>query len=295
METPLVSVVITTYKRRPEMLLQAVECVRAQTYRPLEILVVSDNDPDSDDARAVGQALSPLADVRLIQLSRNMGAQVARNTGIRASSGEFVAFLDDDDLWMPDKLERQIPAFQDPRVGLVYCMGKEIADDPDVCEDYYTTKHGFKTVATFRDLLIGDCIGSTSQAVVRRECFDVCGYFDEHFRARQDYDRWLSITQKYRAVGIDKPLFVYRRHVGARITDSFRLAFESNQQVYRKYIRHFRRCPLACMNYYYTQAIVLKNGCGSRRYLKFALYSFLWNPVGFVKKYVNRKRPRARH
>ena len=287
MSDPLVSAIITTCHRGAPMLMQAVESARNQTYRPLEIIVVSDNPPDGDHAREVAGALRALPDVRLIQLPRNSGAQAARNAGIRASSGDFVALLDDDDLWLPEKIARQMPAFSDPRVGLVYCRGYVFSDDPDDLRDYYTTIHGFRTAASFEELLVGDVIGSTSQAVIRRACFEDCGYFDERFRVRQDYDRWLAIAEKYRTAGIDVPLFLHRRHNGGRITalDSSLQELESFRMLYRKYRRYYHRYPILCMWHYYRRAKTLKRHGMRVRAAYNAARAFFWNPAAFLKKF----------
>ena len=284
---PTVTVVLTTYKRESAMLRQAVESVLAQTYPEMELIVVSDNAPESDAARAVAELMKDYPKARLIQLPRNSGAQVARNTGIRAGKGAFFAFLDDDDMWLPRKLEMQMPCFADERVGLVYCRGYVFTDDnPNHHEDYSNARWGFRKSATFDELLVRDFIGSTSQAVIRGACFADCGYFDENLKARQDYDRWLAIMQKgYQAVGVDEPLFLHRMHQGERITRSAAVALEANAYVYRKYRQGFQRNRKARMSYYYNRAFVLQSMGKRVAFLWNAGRSFLLDPAGFRAKY----------
>ncbi|MDD3410749.1 MAG: glycosyltransferase family 2 protein, partial [Eubacteriales bacterium] len=117
---PLVSCIITTYKREFSMLKSAIESVRAQTYQPLEWYVVSDNAPDSEYAKQVAEGMREYPDGHLIQLPKNSGAQVARNTGILQSRGEFIACLDDDDLWTPEKIEKEMALFTDSDIGVAF-------------------------------------------------------------------------------------------------------------------------------------------------------------------------------
>ena len=107
----LVSVIIPTYKRPFEMIEKALQSVLEQSYSPLEILLVSDNDPDSQWARNVAEKVKACPQVRLLQMAKNSGAPAARNFGMQQARGAYFAFLDDDDRWLKDKLENQIPCF----------------------------------------------------------------------------------------------------------------------------------------------------------------------------------------
>ena len=288
-QRPLVSVVIPTYHRAFAMLKQAMDSVRAQTYAPVELIVVSDNPPESEDARQIAEGMATRPDARLIQLEQNSGAPVARNRGIAEAKGELIAFLDDDDVWLPQKLEKQVPCFADPDVGLVYCRGYMV-DGDDVYDakhrtDYFNARWGFRTSVTFDDLLVRDSIGTTSQAVVRKCCFETCGGFDERLRARQDYDRWLAITQKFKAVGVDEPLFLFHCHSGERITSSPQKALKANAAVFQKYHSDYLRNRMACMAYYYNRAFLYRQLKKPWRYLSSSLRSFCWQPVGFIRKY----------
>ena len=286
---PLVSVVIPTYHRAFAMLAQAIDSVREQTYAPTEVIVVSDNPPDSDYAFAVAKGMAAYPDVRYIQLERNSGAPVARNRGIREARGELIAFLDDDDVWLPHKLELQVPCFDDPAVGLVYCRGYMVDGDDvyDVSKrtDYFNARWGFRRSVTFDELLVRDSIGTTSQAVMRKSCLEKCGGFDETLKARQDYDRWLAITKQYKAVGVDEPLFLFHRHAGERITASPQKALIANAAVFRKYRGDYRRNRMACMAYYYNRAFLFQQMRKPWAYLVNSARAFCWQPAGFIRKY----------
>ena len=108
---PLVTVIIPTY-RRATLLARAIEHVRRQTYRNLEIIVVDDGSPDST-GDVVRTNAAQDSRIRYVRHERNKGLPAARNTGIRAATGEYIAFIDDDDEWRADKIERQLRAMGD--------------------------------------------------------------------------------------------------------------------------------------------------------------------------------------
>ena len=110
----LVSAVIITYKRKPEIVKRALESVLSQTYRPLEIIVVDDSPCDYELRSQVRETVESFnEEICYIQHEKNCGACVARNTGLKRAHGKYIAFLDDDDEWVSDKIEKQIAAFND--------------------------------------------------------------------------------------------------------------------------------------------------------------------------------------
>ena len=143
MYTPgLVSVVIPTYKRS-ETLERAINSVRNQTYRDIEILVVDDNVPGDAYSQSVKQLTDRLAydNVTLVTQPKHINGAAARNAGIRKSKGEYISFLDDDDLIFPDKIEKQVAALKkmDESVGGVSCLkiffkGNELTHISDTWE-----------------------------------------------------------------------------------------------------------------------------------------------------------------
>lgn len=218
MEAGLVSVIITTYKREFTMLKEALDSVLSQTYVPVEIIVVDDNGGNGEYTLRIEEGLKAYPEIIYIKQPHNSGAQAARNTGIMASHGEFIAFLDDDDLWEPEKLAMQIPCFEDPGVGLVFCQGYVFNDGDIGNRRLYHQEGTFKEEPDFNGMLENDTIGTTSQAVVRRTVFDDCGMFDGGLPGKADYEMWLRILKRYKAAGIDVPLFNMRVHKGERIT-----------------------------------------------------------------------------
>ena len=174
---------------RCELLLRAIASVLAQSYSCLEVIVVDDASTDGTAA-----ALAGIADPRVtyIRHSANCGVSAARNTGIRASKGELIAFQDDDDVWLPGKLAKQVPLFEHPEVGLVYC-GVEAVDREGRRR---WVSWPFKRGRIYEALLFKNYI-YTPAVVVRRSCLAGGNLFDKGLRAHGDHDLWLRITDTW--------------------------------------------------------------------------------------------------
>lgn len=242
MEKGLLSVVITTYKRHFDIIEEAIISVLEQTYKPIEILIVDDNCTDSPYSEEIISGLEKYPQIRYIKMTENSGACAARNEGILEARGEYVGFLDDDDLWLPEKAEKQLALFENRKVMMVFCRGLLFYDnDRDNATPYYTS-NDFYNQPSFGDLIKIDRIGSTSQAIIRREGFSLFGLFDPRLPARQDYEMWLRITSHgYIALGVDEPLFMHRLHAGEQITKIPKRALDANLYVYNRYRPEFRK------------------------------------------------------
>jgi glycosyltransferase involved in cell wall biosynthesis len=232
-----VSVVIPT-RNRPRHVARAVRSVLAQTFSDLEILVV--DDASTDD---VGAVLAPLADarVRVLRHDRRRGACAARNTGIDAARGRFVALLDDDDEWMPGKLAAQVARFASaPEIGLVYC-GVEVVSEATGEVQRRSLPKG--APLTYADLLRSTGFGA-SAAVVRRECFAAIGGFDETLAGAQDRDMWLRIAKRYRLDYVPDALVRWYIH-GEQITTDLGVKITARRQLLHKYADDLRSHPAA--------------------------------------------------
>ena len=201
---PTVSVIIPTYQRA-NLVNQAIESVLAQTYRDYEIIVV--NDGSTDDTKAV---LAQFGNKITAIHQENRGLSAARNTGILASQGKYIAFLDDDDLWLPEKLAKQIPVLEaKPQIGLIYSDMFRFNEN-GVFPDTWGKNFPTPSLPVSWTLFKGNFI-PVPTVVVRRACLDKIGWFDESLSACEDYDLWLRIIEKFPVYHLDEPLAYYRQ------------------------------------------------------------------------------------
>jgi len=201
---PNVSVIIPTYKRA-NLVSQAIESVLAQTYTDYEIIVINDGSPDNTK-----EVLDEFEDKITTIHQENQGVASARNAGIRAAQGRYIAFLDDDDLWLPNKLEKQIPYLEsDPNIALVY-SDMFCFDEQGVFPDTWAKTNPTPPVVQPWILFVRDFI-PTPSVVVRRECLNEVGWFDGTVIPCEDYDMWLRIIEKWSVIGLKEPLVNYRR------------------------------------------------------------------------------------
>jgi len=196
---PLVSVIIPTYNRAA-YLQKALQSVKEQTYQSLEIIVIDDG--STDDTRIMLEGY----EVQLRYFyQENKGISGARNTGIRNANGEYVAFLDSDDYWVPEKTAQQVELFkQHPEYGLVASRCASIRLDGSYRERNRPGKSGW----ILEDLFKANFI-RTSAAMVKKECFKGIGLFDEELKECEEYDLWLRIAAQYPMGFINKSLAVY--------------------------------------------------------------------------------------
>lgn len=215
---PKVSVVIPTYGR-PDYLPDAVESVAAQTYSNVELVVVDDHSPDP--VKPVLEDLSPEGlSWSCLRHEENRGANAARRTGIDATDGEIVAFLDDDDYWTPTVLERVVETFRTggPEVGAV-TTGVRIVDAEG--EQIGQTVPDFGGDITER-LLRGHLHAATfSRFAVRRDVFEAAGYPDERLPSLQDREWHIRLSKHTRYASVPETLVVRRITDHEQITDDF--------------------------------------------------------------------------
>jgi len=211
MDNPRVSVVVTTYNYA-KYLPFALESILEQTLQDLEIVLV--NDGSTDNTNEVVQKYAHLQNLCYIS-QNNAGQAVAKNTGIHAARGAFIAFLDADDIWIRDKLEKQLPLFDDPQVGVVY--GRTTYIDElnrpmafEVRNPRLQPRKGWVV-----DHLVMDNFVPFSAAVVRRSCFDSVGVMNTTYQMGIDWDLWLRMALHFKFDFVDECLLLYRKsHAG---------------------------------------------------------------------------------
>jgi len=216
MDTPLVSVVVPTYNR-PEQLRRAVGTVRAQTHRPVELVIVDDHSAEPASTVLADVDMAALDDVTIVRHDRNRGANAARNTGIREASGEFIAFLDDDDRWEPTKLDRQVDAFRQggQAVGVVYTGARYVYPDGE------RVIVGDVSGTATRDILAGASVAEFSAVMVRASVVEHAGLPDERFPSWQDHEWLLRLSLHCEFAVVPEPLTIRHWDHDGRIGEDF--------------------------------------------------------------------------
>lgn len=200
-----VSIVIPNYNYG-KFIAKTIESVLAQTYPVSEIIVVDDGSTDNSL-----EVLEQFGNKIKIIEQQKQGVSAARNAGVKNSSGEFIAFLDADDIWLPNKIEEQIKSFADEEVGLVSCGMREF--DTVTGETKYIFGQ-IKGGVSAKDILLfkTPLVFSGSAIMVRRKVFDGCNGFDERLHISEDWDLCYRIARSKKVAFIPKPLVDYRNH-----------------------------------------------------------------------------------
>lgn len=253
MPQPLLSVIITTYKRPAEILRRAVTSVLEQDYSNIELIVVNDYPEDKALVEDIREMLHAFEDERLSYLvpEANGGACRARNLGIQRAAGEFVAFLDDDDAWMPDKLSRQMAAFSSDAVGAVSCDYLDIGRNKGKAAPVVVRTGPKKGRSLIEALLWSNCVGGCSEPLIRASVFERVGTFDESLPASQDYDLWMRIAKEFEFAFVHEPL-VKRYYSEDAITGNFDKKMAGFEIFQKKNAYLYQRYPDA-LNYRYAQ------------------------------------------
>lgn len=206
MTAPLCSVVIPTY-RRPGWLREAIESVRAQTLGDWECLVVDAGaDPET---RAVVAEQQADARIRYLSCTSCGNPGVTRNAGAAAATGQWLAFLDDDDLWLPGKLERQLDAAAERPGAALHCTQVQRFGG----DDALWPSRPLPSSLDFDLLLDGNEV-ACSTVLCRRAFFVAVGGFDETLRICEDYELWLRLARRESLAFLAEPLCRYRVHPG---------------------------------------------------------------------------------
>lgn len=199
--SPKVSVIVPSYNRG-FIILRSLKSISEQTYTNLEIIVVDDGSVDN-----TFDIVSQYDDPRVVYIkhNKNMGLSSARNTGIKASSGEIIAFQDTDDIWLKNKLKEHIEAFESTikNIYVVYSGSYRYKNHK---KDYIPYKYILpKEGDVFKKLLGGNFIPAISLCA-RRECFEKVGLFDPILHSLEDWEMWIRLSKRYKFTYIPKPL-----------------------------------------------------------------------------------------
>jgi glycosyltransferase involved in cell wall biosynthesis len=215
MNRPLVSVIIPAYNA-DKFIKDALESVFAQDYEPLEIIVVDDGSTDS--TAEIIKGFQHGGRTLLYFYQENAGPSRARNLGIRAARGEFITFLDADDLWTPMKLQKQVDFMESNGEADLVFGDMQVFDSGGCTVDSAFSKHGHppcdeqgKVVHAFHHLLQRNFV-STATVLLRKKCLNETGYFDEKLWYAEDYDLWLRFSLKFDLFCIPEIFRLKRMH-----------------------------------------------------------------------------------
>jgi glycosyltransferase involved in cell wall biosynthesis len=246
-KAPRVSVIIPTYNRAG-IIAEAVDSVLAQDYKDFELIVVDDGSTDN-----TSEVMARYGDDVRVLFQENKGVSAARNRGITEASGKLIAFLDSDDLWLPQKLSTQVEFFSQ-RPDALICQTEEVWLRNGI---RINPKHRHKKPSgMIFEPSLKLCLVSPSAVMIRRDLLDRTGGFDETLPACEDYDLWLRISCRFPVYLIETPLIIKRGGHDDQLSkgtglDKFRI----------KAIEKIINTGILSDDQYRAALIVLKNKC----------------------------------
>ncbi|TVP52824.1 MAG: glycosyltransferase [Halomonadaceae bacterium] len=266
-EEPLVSVLIPAFNR-VDLIEETVQSVWAQTYSRVELIVVDDGSTDGTYEKL--QQLSDQGNLTLLthQGRANKGQSAALNLALRHASGRYISILDSDDLFLPQKLEKQVHYLENhPDVGLVYGLGEAVDSQGNWLYDLLSADH---TEPNDPAAVLLDCYFLLPQnALVRKQVFDQAGLFEESFRAAQDHDMLIRLAELTRFGFMPEKFFQYRRH-----DDSI-----SATGAERRWTTGFEILQRAASRYPYKKSIIRRR----KAVLNFRLSQVYWQQKNHIK------------
>jgi len=272
---PLVSVIIPAYNAE-KTIQQTIESVLKQTLTDFELIAIDDGSQD-----ATLEIVHSIRDPRIKAFSfSNAGSNPSRNRGLKIAAGEFIAFLDADDLWLPDKLELQLKALQEnPQIAVAYSWTDFIDESGQFL---YRGMYSTATGDVYKKLLLGNFLESGSNPLIRKQALIEVGGFDESLFACQDTDLYLRLAARYRFISVEKVQILYRRSSDSVSSNVVTLASSWSQVLERAFneapesVQYLRRDSLS--NLYKGLTFKALDGTPQRKNGLLAI-QFAWNAV----------------
>lgn len=239
---PEISVIIPTYSR-PVFLERAIKSVLNQTYKDFEIIVVDDNNQEDIYRKKTERVMSKFVinkSVRYIQHKKNLNGSAARNTGIKHAKGKYIAFLDDDDEWVPEKLEDQVKVIQSlpKEFGVVYGGIQYYSEKTNETVRTMLPKHS----GNIHPQMLNQCTIFIPASLVKVECFKTAGLFDESLRSCQDWDMWIRISKLFQIYSIPKIHAIVHVH-GQQVSGQLLYRLNGRKKIYNKYLPEYEKYP----------------------------------------------------
>ena len=215
---------------------RTIESVLNQTYKDIELIVVSDGSTDGTDELMAKYANNSC--IKYINYKPAKGGNYARNLGFDAASGDYVSFLDDDDEWLPTKIEKQVALMEaDDEVGLVYTGINCIYVNENITYPFIPKLRGDLS----KEILFQNCVGSTSSVMLRRSHCRACR-FDENLQARQDFDLWIKVLQGCKADVVSEPMVNYYNYRNqTQVSSSTAKYIKATEYINKKYADLFAK------------------------------------------------------
>lgn len=276
---PLVSIIIPTYNRS-HLIGRAIMSVLNQSFQDFELIVVDDGSSDDTEARILDFQIQDKR-IRYFRHNVNKGPAAARNTGIGLASGRYIAFQDSDDEWMADKLEKQVNILNKSSsdIGMVYTGFVRVFSHKKV---YVPSARIKKKEGDLHHELVGGNFIGMPTVLIKKECFEKVGIFDEHLPSLEDWELFIRVSKYYKFICIDEPLVITYES-----EDSISRVKTSNvkalKTIIEKHYESFRKVPKVLARHYF---VIGDHMCRAgqifegRQYLKSA---FRLNP--FASKY----------
>ncbi|ANS77291.1 hypothetical protein AWM70_16885 [Paenibacillus yonginensis] len=229
-----VSIILPVYNRQ-ETITRAIESVLNQTFPHFELIVVDDASTD-----ATSEVIKRFDDdrIRLIKLAENLGANAARNVGIKEAKAEWVAFHDSDDVWMPQKLEKQVTLAIQERAGSASIIYTSFLRFKSGETEYIPAKTGQEKQGNIHNqLLLGNFI-STQTIMLKKEQLEAVGYFDETMPRFQDWEIALRLSRQYEFLWLDEPLvhvFYSNESISAdnnKLLQAYEIIFQKHRDMF---------------------------------------------------------------
>ena len=280
LRSPMISVILPAFNAEATIA-QAIESVLAQSWRDFELIVINDGSTD-----ATLQAVAAFDDSRLAVFSHaNRGPSASRNVGVSLANGEYVAFIDADDIWLSHKLEVQVSALQaDPQADVAYGWTDTV--DPTGCVVYPDQR---RTVSgdVYETLLLHNFISSGSNTMISRKVFQEVGGFDESLWAVEDWDLHVRLAARYAYVCVPTVVVQYRLSHGS-LSSQLRLMEASHRRVAARLFAaappHLQRLRTKCDAAFFRYLAVRATQCGSENQpwlaaARLAILSFRSSPA----------------
>jgi len=228
---PLVSVIVTTYNRA-DLLCETLDSILSQTYENFELIVVDDGSTDNTEEVVKRHSAGR---INYIKTENWGGPARPRNIGIEKATGEYIAFCDDDDIWLPKKLEKQINYIVNSNYGMIFTMQKQFGATSIFSNYFGIGPLPFKKDTSANALLQVNCI-PTSSVIIKKDLLDQIDYFDERrsFIAIEDNDLWIRVS-KVAAIGfVPNVLVLHRNHRDGIYLNSTTI-YEGKKELFKKH------------------------------------------------------------